>query len=188
MFIPRFDRISMPDKAGVKYFGMESFYSAHNINIHGTALTHEENFALIQAHSSEPQADILEYLKRIYVNRFFSNPDNHGHNTSFIKDDDSVRLSPIYDVAPMMFFKGDHIVELTRWSPKNKHSKDSVLWLVDEFELDLRVIKESCKELENGLSKLHADFGTFGIPQLFVEKGKHDRDAVLSDLSEIEGI
>ena len=88
------------------------------------------------------EEDILEYIKRDIVYNALANPDNHGRNTSFIKDSTSTRLSPIYDVAPMKFFQSEHITSLTTWNKENRDLKKRINWISTNFKIDLNIITE----------------------------------------------
>jgi serine/threonine-protein kinase HipA len=118
LFIPRFDRSCYDDK--VIRFGMESFASALGNSDFGVRTSHEECCALIIKHSSAPDEDLLEYLKRDILNVCMGNTDNHSRNSAFLKkvyDHGDVRLSPLYDFAPM-FLSDEGYARVTRWDNK----------------------------------------------------------------------
>ncbi|MBP2170461.1 serine/threonine-protein kinase HipA [Erwinia toletana] len=126
LWLPRFD-IAFVDQNQVKRFGMESVYSLLKKSP-GVTLYHEETIrALIDKinHSNmvteqgfyfDSALFVIEWVRRDLLNIIFGNSDNHGRNTSFIKDDKSIRLAPIYDFAPM---KADPegIARTTKWAP-----------------------------------------------------------------------
>ncbi len=49
----------------------------------------------------DKMAFVIEWVKRDILNIAFGNSDNHGRNTAFLRDDNNIWLSPIYDFAPM---------------------------------------------------------------------------------------
>lgn len=49
----------------------------------------------------DKSAFVTEWVKRDLLNIVFGNSDNHGRNTAFLRDEQSIWLSPIYDFAPM---------------------------------------------------------------------------------------
>jgi serine/threonine-protein kinase HipA len=100
LFIPRFDREATPS-GKVRRHGLETLCSALGVSEFGHSFRHEELCAGIAKYSSDPAADLLEYLRRDILNIALANSDNHARNTSFIKRDGQVRLTPLYDFAPM---------------------------------------------------------------------------------------
>jgi len=98
LFVPRFDRMVTP--AGVARLGLESLCSALGVAEFGHVFTHEELCRAIARFSSAPDLDLLEYVSRDVLNLALANSDNHGRNTAFLKDGHTVRLSPIFDLAP----------------------------------------------------------------------------------------
>ena len=111
LWLPRFD-ISFESDTEIKRFGLESVYSILR-KAPGVTLYHEETIRtlvskIIQSHMVteqgfhfDIQAFVIEWVRRDLLNIIFGNSDNHGRNTSFIKDVNSIRLAPIYDFAPM---------------------------------------------------------------------------------------
>lgn len=45
---------------------------------------------------------IFEYLQRDLLNQILGNSDNHGRNTSILRNGTGLKLAPIYDLAPMV--------------------------------------------------------------------------------------
>jgi serine/threonine-protein kinase HipA len=185
LFIPRFDRVRRDD-GKLHYLGLESFYSAHGINTHGMAMRHEDNLKLIRRYSTQYETDICEYLKRDLVNRALANTDNHGRNTSFIKDRNSVRLSPLYDVTAMSFFEADHIVPLTRWDSEHQNLINRVAWVCRECNMDSQVLVESLRELRSSLLHLESLLKLHKVPISIYERSKLDRKQVLDELETIK--
>ncbi|WP_413737438.1 type II toxin-antitoxin system HipA family toxin [Sodalis sp. RH21] len=125
LWLPRFD-VSFEDKGYIKRFGMESVYSMLR-KTPGVTLYHEEtirilidkitqsNMVVEQDFNFDVKAFVIEWLRRDLLNIIFGNSDNHGRNTSFLKDENSIRLAPIYDFAPM---KADPegIPRTTKWA------------------------------------------------------------------------
>lgn len=115
MVIPRFDR-RVDENGRTLRLGQESLTSAAGVSDFAHTDTHERYVDMIKAHSSDPQADILEYLKRDAANLAMGNLDNHGRNTALSKyPDGSVRLAPLFDFAPMKL-AGEAIARSTKWN------------------------------------------------------------------------
>jgi len=112
LFVPRFDRVVYPE--GVRRLGLESLCSALGVAEFGHVFTHEELCRAIALFSSAPDLDLLEYLSRDVLNLALGNTDNHARNTAFLKDGPQVRLSPIFDLAPMEL-DPEGIVRASRW-------------------------------------------------------------------------
>ena len=182
LFIPRFDRVREGD-GRLHYHGLESLYSAHGLNTHGQELAHEDNLLLIRQYSSDWQEDAAEYLIRDLLNQALSNNDNHGRNTSLIKAKDQIRISPIYDVTAMRFFKGDFIVPLTKWQRAPLDLRHRLAWLGSEFGLDDASLGERLRNLrDNFLGDLDGRLRHHGVPQLIIDWSRDDREAVLRSL------
>lgn len=178
LFITRFDRIRTP-LGTLNYHGLESLYSAHSVNQYGARLRHEDNISLLLSVSNSPSENIFEYLKRDFVNQMLANTDNHGRNTSLLKKDHDVRLSPIYDVTAMQFFMGDIITELTRWDEEHQNLTARVDWLAqstqlmrDEIVVELKKFARQCLHLEKKMT-------AFGIPRDIIDRSRPARDSIL---------
>ena len=127
LIIPRFDRRIESGK--VMRYGQESMVAALGVTAFGHLAHHEDYIAILKRHSTDPAADILEYVKRDIANRAFGNPDNHGRNSALSKaPDGSIRLSPLFDFAPMRI-ADDGIIKSTRWrAMQATHSEASPNW------------------------------------------------------------
>jgi len=112
LFVPRFDREIGP--TGVHRLGLESLCSALGVAEFGHVFPHEELCRAIAHFSSVPDLDLLEYVSRDVLNLALGNSDNHARNTAFLKDGPQVRLSPIFDLAPMEL-DPEGIVRASRW-------------------------------------------------------------------------
>lgn len=114
LWLPRFDITERNNRR--HWFGLESVYSI--LNTRGY-LRHPIVFNALcnvtSAVSEEQRTDLaIEYLSRDLLNIAFGNSDNHGRNMAVIKDDENIKLAPIYDFAPMkMDEKG--VTRTTKW-------------------------------------------------------------------------
>ncbi|TEW52179.1 type II toxin-antitoxin system HipA family toxin [Psychromonas algicola] len=125
LWLPRFDITTQADGT-TKRYAMESVYSMLK-KPPGTILDHGETIreliALITESNTVKEKDLLfdveafiiEWVRRDLLNIAFGNSDNHGRNTSFYRDEKGIRLTPIYDFAPM---KADPegIPRTTKWA------------------------------------------------------------------------
>lgn len=113
LFIPRFDR-TVTGGSVIRH-GLESLCSAAGIAEYGKRGDHSVFCTAISRYATNPNTEIIEYIRREILNAALRNTDNHGRNTSFLKrEDGSVALSPIYDFAPM-FLDPEGIPRSSRW-------------------------------------------------------------------------
>ncbi|WP_368541844.1 type II toxin-antitoxin system HipA family toxin [Enterobacter soli] len=111
LWLPRFD-LRRNEQGQLIRLGMESVYSILQ-KAPGTMLDHvatlhaliekivTSNTVTEQGYQFDVQGFVIEWVRRDLLNIIFGNSDNHGRNTAFIRDDGQIRLSPIYDFAPM---------------------------------------------------------------------------------------
>ena len=66
---------------------------------------------------------IGDYLRRDLINKILGNADNHGRNTSILRTRDTVRLAPIYDLAPMVMDQ-EGITRTTKWPASIERAGD----------------------------------------------------------------
>ena len=113
LFVPRFDRVVCP--GGVERIAQESLASLCGRAEFGAAPHHNEAVAALAAVSSDPIADVVEYVCRDVVNVALGNRDNHARNTAIQRfDDGRIRLAPVYDLAPMLLHP-DGLSRRMRW-------------------------------------------------------------------------
>jgi len=123
LIIPRFDR-RKGQNGQVLRLGQESLVSAIGVADFGHIGAHEVYIDILKRYSSDPLADIVEYLKRDIANLALGNPDNHGRNSALSKlPDGTIRLSPLFDFAPMRLAK-EGIIRSTRWASMRDVGRD----------------------------------------------------------------
>lgn len=114
LFIPRFDR--RVDAGGqVIRLAQESIASLTGRSGFDGVPSHDEVCRQLVAHCTDPQAQVLEYLRRDVANIALGNKDNHARNTALQRDwNGNVSLSPLFDFAPM-YLHPDGIARRIRW-------------------------------------------------------------------------
>jgi len=112
LFVPRFDRMVLEGR--VKRLGMHSLYAVANIPGFGTAVRHDIYCFALAKVVADPIQELREYIRRDILNLALRNTDNHGRNTAVLRTDGQVRLSPLFDFAPM-FLDPEGIGRVTRW-------------------------------------------------------------------------
>lgn len=177
LFIRRFDR-QIHELGRVFYYGLESLYGAQGISQYGQRLLHETNILHIAQCSSDPCSDIVEYLKRDIINQALANPDNHGRNTSWLKKNGSVRLSPVYDVTAMRFFQADFIVQMTDWHQDHQDFRKRLNWLVTAAGIPPERLRSELQTLKEALENLDFWLRDAGVPDEIFTQTTADRDRV----------
>ena len=112
LLIPRFDR-AVAD-GSVHRHGQESLVSALGIGTFGHMEKHETYLSLLKRVCTEPEQEVVEYVLRDLLGAAMGDPDNHGRNTALQKKNGTVRLTPLFDFAPMRLDEA-MIVPSTRW-------------------------------------------------------------------------
>ena len=130
LWMQRFDR-KVTDQ-GVERLAVESIYSLAGVTVPGSYMDHLEVIQhLAQLWTLAGQVDqipdlVSDYLRRDLLNKILGNSDNHGRNTSIIRDTESFRLAPIYDLAPMVM-DDEGVTRTTKW-PKHLEVAGEVKW------------------------------------------------------------
>ncbi|MGK0148695.1 type II toxin-antitoxin system HipA family toxin [Pseudomonas putida] len=118
LWMERFDR-QVTDQ-GVQRFAVESMYSLCGVTEPGSRMGHLEVIETLvglwkMAGQSKEVPDLIaDYLRRDLINKILGNADNHGRNTAIIRTGDTVRLAPIYDLAPMVMDQ-EGVTRTTKW-------------------------------------------------------------------------
>lgn len=130
LWMKRFDRETSPE--GVKRYAVESIYSLAGVSEPGFKMDHLQVIDMLVSiwryagQEDEIHDLISEYLRRDLLNQVLGNTDNHGRNTSIIRERGRFKLAPIYDLAPMSADR-EGIIRTTRW-PKHIELANSVNW------------------------------------------------------------
>ncbi|MGB5446542.1 MAG: HipA domain-containing protein [Psychromonas sp.] len=109
LWLPRFD-VVVSQEGHVTRTAMESVYSIlqepagkmlNHIDCIRRLISIINGSSMIEDNAFDVENFVIEWVRRDLLNIIFGNSDNHGRNTSFLKDETGIRLSPIYDFAPM---------------------------------------------------------------------------------------
>lgn len=131
LWMRRFDREISPH--GVQRLAVESIYSLSGITQPGSRMDHGEvlrNLAALWTQAGQDQQIndlIADYLRRDLINKVVGNADNHGRNMAVIRGANSVRLAPIYDLAPMVL-DAEGITRTTKWAADIERAGDIDWW------------------------------------------------------------
>lgn len=119
LFIERFDRTVQNEK--VIRYGLESASSICGWNDFGSGISNDQVCHAMARLLEQPQADIIEFLRRDLLNLALGNVDNHGRNTAYLKTPQSTSISPLFDFAPM-FLDPEGIPRAARWEAERPMS------------------------------------------------------------------
>jgi serine/threonine-protein kinase HipA len=148
LFIPRFDR--QVHGTGVIRLAQESIATLTGIPGFDSVPSHDEVCLALIRHCSDPQAEVLEYIKRDLANLAMGNKDNHARNTAVQRDfDGRIALTPLYDFAPM-YLHPDGIARRIRWEDNDNGRPDWQRVVNHVCELGAQVQKE-CRQQGPGL-------------------------------------
>jgi serine/threonine-protein kinase HipA len=134
LFIPRFDRVVQSNQ--VQRLGVESLTSLAGISDFGVATSQNKYCQVIAQYTTQPETELLEFVRRDVLNVALGNTDNHGRNTAVIRySDNQVLLSPLYDFAPMIL-DSQGIARVSRWENEEHYGQPE--WaLVAKFLIQL---------------------------------------------------
>lgn len=122
LFIPRFDRRIVD--GGVERLGQESIAAMTGKAGFGAVPSHQEVCRQLMRTCTQPQTEILEYLRRDAANLAFGNKDNHARNTALQRDfNGHIGLTPLFDFAPM-YLHPDGIARRIRWDGNDNGRPD----------------------------------------------------------------
>lgn len=140
LFIPRFDRIT--HGGAVTRLAQESIATLTGVPGFDAVPSHDQVCEALMRHCTNPQAEVLEYLKRDIANLAMLNKDNHARNTAVQRDfGGHIALAPLYDFAPM-YLHPDGIARRIRWENNDNSQPDWSRVLDRLCELGAQVQKE----------------------------------------------
>ena len=165
LFIPRFDRLVENGK--VIRLHQESAASLAGLVGFDARPSQFELLSALRMYLTDKTIDTVEFLKRDVLNLAMRNTDNHARNTAVQKVGEDVRLTPLFDFAPM-YLDPEGISRAARWyHPVTKKEltewRDVVAALeledgeADRILLQLSNFGEQLKELGNHMREAGVD-------------------------------
>jgi serine/threonine-protein kinase HipA len=140
LFIPRFDRHAQG--GAVTRLAQESLATLTGMPGFEAVPSHDQACAALIRHCTDPQAEVLEYIKRDIANLALLNKDNHARNTAVQRGfNGHIALTPLYDFAPM-YLHPDGIARRIRWEGNDFNRTDWGRVLDRVCELGAMVQKE----------------------------------------------
>lgn len=185
LFIPRFDRRLGPE--GVERIAQESLASALSIADFGVSVRHEVAVEMLARLTTDPEVEIMEYVRRDVLNYALGNRDNHARNTALQRfEDGKVCLTPLFDFAPMMLHRAG-IARLAKWDqePNTGPNWARVIEHCREVSgLELPRLAAMLRELRTLFEDLSGHAKEAGVGQDILERQRHaiaaTRDALAS--------
>lgn len=163
LFVPRFDRAVRGHR--VARYGMESLCSLAGVAEFGARVLHDTLCDALLRYGTNPQEDLLEYIKRDVVNVVLGNKDNHARNMAVLRyDDGTVTLAPLFDFAPM-YLDPEGIPRVCRWDGDAEQAGNPAWKAVaerfpdyrDRLETELRRFGKAIERLSNIMRECDVD-------------------------------
>jgi serine/threonine-protein kinase HipA len=180
LFVPRFDRVVQAE--GVLRLGVESLCSSLGVAEFGHDFLHEELCEAIAEFSTDPVGDLLEYVARDVLNLALANSDNHARNSAFLKNGPDVRLSPLYDIAPMEL-DPEGIRRAVRWKGESPLRPDwSYVATVLGRWMDRDLVVDHLRALSSRVRALPESARIFQLPDGVFEHCQSRWERLAADL------
>jgi serine/threonine-protein kinase HipA len=161
LFVPRFDRRVSDGR--IERLGMHSLFAIADIPGFGETVRHDTYCLALAKVVTYPVRELREYICRDILNLALRNTDNHGRNTAVLRTKGQLRLSPLFDFAPM-FLDPEGIGRVSRWQderPGNQpewaviceklknfmNPAETRIWLADLGE-DVKRIPEAMRKCQ----------------------------------------
>jgi serine/threonine-protein kinase HipA len=171
LFIPRFDREQTPH--GLQRHAQESLYALCQCSGFGARLSHNHACTALATASTDPLAEIIEYLKRDIANVVLGNKDNHGRNTAIQRRENGwVGLTPVFDFAPMVLHP-DGIARSMRWETDDHGTPDwgsAIRQAAHATQLPLKPLLTAATGIAAQLAELPTFMRQLGIAPHIVER------------------
>ncbi|MFK0312287.1 type II toxin-antitoxin system HipA family toxin [Pseudomonas sp. NPDC090233] len=171
LWMKRFDRKLADQK--VERFAVESIYSLAGVTQPGSRMEHGEVVRglvklWVQAGQGSQTTELIaEYLRRDLINKILGNSDNHGRNMAVIREAETVRLAPIYDLAPMVL-DAEGVTRTTKWAAGIERAGEIDWWAACASLADLIEPELAFEQLRQDATRLLA------LPDLLSESGLPD--------------
>tara|TARA_Y100001001_G_scaffold156989_1_gene174483 strand:- start:5316 stop:6668 length:1353 start_codon:yes stop_codon:yes gene_type:complete len=189
LWLPRFDRsMTQSDEHRV---GVESMYCLNKMVGNGARMHHETVLTALRRSiydNDHYDQNLCDYLIRDVVNAATGNTDNHGRNTSIIKRDGELTLTPAYDIAPMVM-DGEGISPATVWSGRYRksHKDPDYISIIKDFAVDASVVLLNFQAKLARLCRLDTIARVLGLPTAAIHHRRVDLtrpERILQDVSE----
>ena len=188
LFVPRFDRMVLPN--GLHRLPQETLASLAGVRGFGIPVS---MFSLVEAfrpHVTDPVGEIIEFMRRDVLNMAMKNTDNHARNTSVQRlPDGTVRLTPVYDFAPM-YLDREVIVRSCRWKTAKKHdvsSLDEIIGALSISESGKRDVATGLRDFARIVADLPEIMSDCGVDKAVIDHCKLSIDGQFERLDAVRG-
>jgi len=189
LYVKRFDRHVTSD--GVERYGLESLCSLAGVAAYGARIPQERLVQALADFSTNPDADIIELVKRDILSVALGNTDNHARNQALLKTTDgAMRLSPLFDFAPM-FLDESGIPRCCRWTAVESMGFPSwpgVVDMVEPLMADPVPLRPALRIMADGLSDAPELLLECGADSMLVERLRRRIEDVRCSLHDIEPV
>ncbi|MEX1165918.1 MAG: HipA domain-containing protein, partial [Hydrogenophaga sp.] len=153
LFIPRFDR--RVHNGSVTRLAQESIAALTGMPGFDAVPSHDRVCQALMQHCTNPQEELLEYIKRDIANLALLNKDNHARNTAVQREFNGIiALTPLFDFAPMCLHP-DGISRRIRWEDNDAGKPN--------WGLVLDRVAELAAQKKNGAPPISREFLCAGI-------------------------
>lgn len=184
LFVPRFDRRVGAD--GVHRLPQETLASLAGVRGFGLPTSLFKLVDAFCAHVSDPVAEVIEFICREVLNLAMKNTDNHARNTSVQRlPDGTVRLTPVYDFAPM-YLDREMIVRGCRWSTSENRDTTDMNEIIDGLRLtesEKRSVAVGLREFAGTISSLAEIMSDCGVDEEIIVNCRPSIDVQLERLA-----
>ncbi|MDL2284273.1 HipA domain-containing protein [Oxalobacter sp. OttesenSCG-928-P03] len=163
LFVPRFDRTVTPDR--VIRHHQESLASLAMLFDPQAPATHNSMLEILRQFVSDPHQATLEYLRRDIMNLALGNTDNTPYNTAIQTVNGEVRLTPLYDFAPM-YLDTDDLSRTLEWVDENGNEITNwadVLHSLPFSNAEKDVLRRELRAFGQQMEKLESLMQAFGM-------------------------
>jgi len=186
LFIPRFDR--QVSHGQTLRLAQESIATLTGQVGFDSVPSHNEVCRCLTRVVTDPQTEVLEYIRRDVANLAFGNKDNHARNTAVQRHwDGRVSLCPLFDFAPM-YLHPDGIARRMRWQGKDASAPD---WaqVLDDVSIDCKLnrstLAEGLRALASRLQEVLLQAPDLGVePEVL----RHVTPSVLAQVRALQAI
>jgi hypothetical protein len=99
----------------------------------GAAVRHDTYCLALAKVITDPVQEMREYIRRDILNLALRNTNNHGRNTAVLRTNDQVKLSPLFDFAPMFLDPAD-IGRVSRWEDEQPGNQPEWAVICEKFK------------------------------------------------------
>ena len=134
---------------------------------------------------TNPEQEIIEYVKRDLANIALGNKDNHTRNTAFQRfTNGEICLSPLFDFAPM-WLHPDGIARCTRWQKNDNQWASIAIQITECTMLSIDQVKALFSEQLPLYQGLLDKMLSIGIDAEIIENSVH---RIQNICTQLEGI